>query len=87
MPASSTRIFASRELRLQTRGEIDVDTDGRVLGEHAGVHHFTVGQRKGLGIAAGEPLYVIATEPDPTLWWSAATKICCAPGLPRSDVN
>src|SRR6266566_5029968 len=45
-----------------TRGEI-VSTDGRILGEHQGVHHFTVGQRKGLGIATGEPLYVIATEP------------------------
>jgi tRNA-specific 2-thiouridylase len=44
------------------RGPI-VDRDGRVLGEHAGVHHFTVGQRKGLGIAAPQPLYVIATEP------------------------
>jgi tRNA-specific 2-thiouridylase len=46
----------------QTQGEI-LDTGGRVLGEHSGVHHFTVGQRRGLGIAAGEPLYVIATEP------------------------
>ena len=46
----------------QTRGDI-VNTDGQVLGEHAGVHHFTVGQRRGLGIAAGEPLYVIATKP------------------------
>ena len=45
-----------------TRGEI-VGTDGRTLGEHSGVHHFTVGQRRGLGIASGEPLYVIATEP------------------------
>lgn len=45
-----------------TRGHI-TDKDGRVLGEHAGVHQFTVGQRKGLGIASGEPLYVIATEP------------------------
>ena len=46
----------------ETRGEI-VNRDGRVMGEHSGVHHFTVGQRKGLGIAAREPLYVIATEP------------------------
>jgi tRNA-uridine 2-sulfurtransferase len=45
----------------RTEGEI-VSTDGRTLGQHAGVHHFTVGQRKGLGIAAGEPLYVIATD-------------------------
>jgi len=46
----------------RARGQI-VDRGGRVLGEHPGVHHFTVGQRKGLGIATGEPLYVIATEP------------------------
>ncbi len=47
----------------RTRGEI-VDTEGHVVGEHAGVHHFTVGQRRGLRVAAGEPLYVIATQPD-----------------------
>jgi tRNA-specific 2-thiouridylase len=46
----------------RTHGEI-VDTEGRRLGEHEGVHRFTVGQRRGLGIAAAEPLYVIATEP------------------------
>jgi tRNA-uridine 2-sulfurtransferase len=46
----------------ETRGEL-VTTDGQVVGEHAGVHHFTVGQRRGIGIAAREPLYVIATEP------------------------
>ena len=44
------------------RGEI-VTRDGQVIGEHAGVHHFTIGQRKGLGIAAPAPLYVISTEP------------------------
>jgi tRNA-uridine 2-sulfurtransferase len=46
----------------RTQGEI-VDTTGRVLGEHQGVHRFTVGQRRGIGIAAREPLYVISTEP------------------------
>ena len=45
----------------QTRGAI-VTTDGRTIGEHAGVHHFTIGQRRGLGVAASEPLYVIATD-------------------------
>jgi tRNA-uridine 2-sulfurtransferase len=45
----------------RARGEI-VTAGGRTLGEHHGVHHFTVGQRKGLGIATGEPLYVIATD-------------------------
>jgi tRNA-specific 2-thiouridylase len=46
----------------EAAGEI-VDTSGKRVGAHAGVHHFTVGQRKGLGIARPEPLYVIATEP------------------------
>ena len=36
--------------------------DGRVLGRHAGIINFTVGQRKGLGIAAGEPLYVVRLD-------------------------
>jgi len=44
-------------------GEI-VHLDGRVLGRHAGIVHFTVGQRKGLGVAAGEPLYVVRLEAD-----------------------
>jgi tRNA-specific 2-thiouridylase len=39
-----------------------VDLDGRVLGHHPGVAHFTVGQRKGLGIAASEPLYVLRID-------------------------
>jgi tRNA-specific 2-thiouridylase len=39
-------------------GEI-VDTEGRYLGRHEGIHHFTIGQRRGLGIAHSEPLYVV----------------------------
>lgn len=46
----------------KTQGPIR-DTEGRLLGEHSGVHHFTIGQRRGIGIAAPEPLYVIATDP------------------------
>ena len=39
-----------------------VDRRGRVVGRHRGHHGYTVGQRKGLGVAAGEPLYVLATD-------------------------
>ncbi len=39
-----------------------VDLDGRVLGRHDGIIHFTVGQRRGLGIATGSPLYVVRLE-------------------------
>ncbi len=45
----------------QRQGEI-VDTQGRVLGHHTGIHHYTVGQRKGLGIAAPYPLYVVRLD-------------------------
>ncbi|MDQ1472900.1 MAG: tRNA-uridine 2-sulfurtransferase [Bryobacterales bacterium] len=47
--------------REATEGRI-VNEEGRELGRHTGAHHFTVGQRKGLGVAAPEPLYVIATD-------------------------
>jgi tRNA-specific 2-thiouridylase len=39
-----------------------VTTRGEVVGRHRGVHHYTVGQRKGLGIAAGRPLYVVELD-------------------------
>ncbi len=42
-------------------GEI-VHVDGRVLGHHPGIIHYTIGQRKGLGLGGGDPLYVVALE-------------------------
>jgi tRNA-specific 2-thiouridylase len=44
-------------------GEI-VDLDGKVLGAHSGIIHFTVGQRRGLGVATGAPLYVVRLDAD-----------------------
>ncbi len=41
-----------------------LDEQGNTLGEHQGIMSYTIGQRKGLGIAAAEPLYVTAIEPD-----------------------
>jgi tRNA-specific 2-thiouridylase len=46
-----------------TSGEL-VTTNGAVIGEHHGIHNFTVGQRKGLGVATGSPLYVIQIKGD-----------------------
>ena len=51
------RIVARLRPEAATPGEI-VDETGRVLGSHRGIGHFTVGQRRGLGIALGQPLYV-----------------------------
>ncbi len=41
-----------------------VHVDGRVLGRHEGLIHYTVGQRRGLAVAVGEPLYVVRLEPE-----------------------
>ncbi|PYX82450.1 MAG: tRNA 2-thiouridine(34) synthase MnmA [Acidobacteria bacterium] len=46
-----------------TAGEL-VTTSGEVIGEHHGIHNFTVGQRRGLGVATGSPLYVIQIKGD-----------------------
>lgn len=67
-------------------GEI-VHLDGRVLGRHAGVVGFTVGQRRGLNVAVGEPLFVVAIDP-------AAKRVVVGPrealltrGLTLDEVN
>ncbi|NJK99995.1 MAG: tRNA 2-thiouridine(34) synthase MnmA [Spirulinaceae cyanobacterium SM2_1_0] len=57
----SMRTFLDQYLQPRP-GEI-VDRHGQVLGQHQGVHHYTIGQRKGLGIAAPEPLYVMQLDP------------------------
>lgn len=49
--------FVEQRLHERKTGNL-VDRDGRVLGAHGGVHHFTVGQRKGLRIAVGHPVFV-----------------------------
>ncbi|MCP3982278.1 MAG: tRNA 2-thiouridine(34) synthase MnmA [bacterium] len=49
-------------LRESSAGDV-VDAEGRVLGRHDGIESFTVGQRRGLGISADRPLYVLQTEP------------------------
>lgn len=57
------RFLAQKAPRLFRPGPIR-DTSGRVLGQHQGLPSYTIGQRKGLGISAPEPLYVLAIEPE-----------------------
>lgn len=47
----------------ETKGDI-VTTDGQVVGHHPGIERFTIGQRKGLGVAMGEPYFVVRIEPE-----------------------
>jgi tRNA-specific 2-thiouridylase len=54
---------ASRGESSDMSGEI-VTTEGRLVGTHPGIERFTIGQRKGLGVAMGEPYFVVRIEPD-----------------------
>ena len=69
IPGGDYKLFLDAYLEEQgeaipdTAGEL-VTTTGEVVGTHDGIHNFTVGQRKGLGIAAGSPLYVLEIRGD-----------------------
>ena len=55
--------FVERHSPEADRSGSIIDRSGQVLGAHAGVHRFTVGQRKGLGLTSPRPLYVLAVQP------------------------
>ena len=69
IPDNDYSAFVAAHAPAAVREGAIVDADGRVLGSHAGIHRFTVGQRKGLGLsslpagATGAPMYVIALRP------------------------
>jgi tRNA-specific 2-thiouridylase len=63
IPDGDAAGFVDRRLGDEDRtGEI-VDSAGKVVGRHRGIHRLTVGQRKGLGLATGTPMYVLKLEP------------------------
>jgi len=64
-----------------------VDTSGKVLGEHAGHQHFTVGQRRGIGVALGYPLYVVHKEPRDNTITVGQKRDLYATGCTATDVN
>jgi len=63
IPDGDTAGFVERHLPADDRTGDIVDSAGRVLGQHQGVHRLTVGQRKGLGLATGTPMYVLKLDP------------------------
>ena len=69
-----------------TAGEF-VTLDGRVVGHHAGYEAFTIGQRKGLGIALGEPHFVIRIEPDSRRVVLGPKEALDEPGLVAGEAN
>jgi tRNA-specific 2-thiouridylase len=61
--AGAYAAFVEERARGRVRPGPIVDDGGRVVGEHAGIHRFTVGQRKGLGVALGRPAFVTRIDP------------------------
>ena len=62
VPDGDAAGFVERHLEPAAGGDI-VDSSGRVLGRHRGIHRLTVGQRRGVGLSTGVPLYVLRLEP------------------------
>jgi tRNA-specific 2-thiouridylase len=99
IPLGDYREFLSQRLDAQP-GRI-VDTGGNVLGEHQGVHLYTVGQRRGLGVQAAHPLYVVAIDAEagdvvvgleeelysPTLWASNVNYVGSRPPEGPTEVT
>ncbi len=63
VPSDDYRLLLEQRGTPLHAGEI-VDTTDRILGTHKGTEHFTIGQRRGIGVGGGEPLYVVQVEPE-----------------------
>jgi tRNA-specific 2-thiouridylase len=81
----SMRAFLEKYLAPKP-GDI-VHTSGAILGQHDGIHHYTIGQRKGLGIAYSEPLYVVSLDPILNRVVVGTREETFAPDLVASRVN
>ncbi|MGL1080438.1 tRNA methyl transferase PRC-barrel domain-containing protein, partial [Vibrio parahaemolyticus] len=67
VPDNDYRGFLKRrkpELEAEVSGGIFVDVEGKVLGKHDGYPFYTIGQRKGLGMAFGKPMFVTEIIPE-----------------------
>ena len=80
------RFVRERKPNLQTPGEI-LDEDGTTIGSHQGIEGFTIGQRRGLGIAVGEPRYVVQIEPTTHTVTVGRREALNRPGLLASRFN
>ena len=85
IPAGDYRQFLTLH-REPAPGDI-VDMDGAILGQHQGVDRYTVGQRRGIGIASTEPLYVVRLEPETRRVVVGPEPALLSPGLAAEGIN
>lgn len=79
-------LVEKRQPQVAKEGVI-VDPQGRKLGRHSGIHHFTIGQRRGTGVAAGERLYVARLDPQTNRVIMASREECLGKECIIRDVN
>ena len=79
--------FVERQSPAEDRAGPIVTEDGRALGQHAGVHRYTIGQRRGLGLTSSRPLYVLAVVPATRTVVVGESDRLDAPGLIAREVN
>jgi tRNA-specific 2-thiouridylase len=79
--------FIERYCGAQSKGGAIVDADGNALGVHKGVFHYTIGQRHGLGLAAGKPLYVQSLRPESNTVVVGAEEELYSKTLIARDIN
>src|SRR5262245_58696461 len=87
VPDGDYAAFVERQAPADDRSGRVVDSAGRALGRHAGVHRYTVGQRKGLGLSAAYPLYVLSLEPTSGTVVVGPERELEAGGLVARDLN
>jgi tRNA-specific 2-thiouridylase len=87
VPDGDYAAFVERQAPPADRGGPIVDHSGRTLGRHDGIHRFTVGQRKGLGLTAARPLYVLAVAPAARTVVVGGEEELEGEGLVARDVN
>jgi tRNA-specific 2-thiouridylase len=87
VPDGDTGGFVERQLPAQDRSGEIVDSGGKVLGRHTGVHRLTVGQRRGLGLSTGTPMYVLKLHPADSRVVVGPREELGGTALTASDVN
>ena len=87
VPDDDYRRFLREQAGDRLRPGPILDTSGRVLGQHPGVALFTVGQRRGLGLAQGRPLYVVDIDPARNAIVVGSREEVCSSGLVAGMAN
>ena len=87
VPSNNYRDYLARVAPETRRSGPIVDLAGQVIGQHEGIAYYTIGQRRGLGLAVGEPLYVVDIRPEANTLVVGPREALATPGCLVEDVN